>query len=147
MSRSRTLISILILLVIGLHVVPALRRGQTQTLWPFLKWSMYKDSRPPGPIEADIRRVMGTTQRGETQELTPEMVGLQGAAVGRLYIQPMMSGDSSAAPRLMSRVNAQRQDPFVELSLRIERFALTDTGIVKQVRPPISYRSNPSQSR
>jgi hypothetical protein len=75
------------------------------------------------------------------------MVGLQGAAVGRLYIQPMMAGDSSAARRLMSRLNAERQDPFVELSLRIERFALTDTGIVKQVRPPITYRSNPSQPR
>ncbi len=148
MRQPKTLISILILLAIGLHAAPVLlHQGQRQTLWPFLIWSMYKDSRPPGPIKGWKTRIIGVTARGESERVTPFLVGLSGSTIGRMYIQPMAKGDSSAARRLMTRLNRERQDPIVELRLERETYTVTDTGLVRTDDPAIIYRDRPSESR
>lgn len=147
MRQPKLLVSIFILLVIALHGVAALRRGQTQTYWPFLKWGMYKDSRPPGPIQAEKRRIVGVTQTGKTEEVTSNLVGLSGSTMGRLYVRPMMDGDSLAARQLLDRLNRERVDSFVELRLEVDRYTLTDSGIVKQENPISSYRAVSTESR
>jgi hypothetical protein len=148
MRQPKTLISILILLAIGLHAVPVLLdRGHRQILWPFLVWSMYKDSRPPGPIQGWKTRVIGVTAKGEREQVTGSVVGLSGSALRRMYIQPMVRGDSSAARQLITRLNRERRDPIVELRLDRETYTVTDTGLVRKDDPAITYRVHPSESR
>jgi hypothetical protein len=152
MRQPKTLISVLILLVIGLHVVPVLRHllqheGHRQILWPFLEWSMYARSRPPGPIEMWKSRAIGVTAKGESEVVTPSLLGVSWFALGRMYIQPIARGDSSAAHRLITRLNRDRQDPIVELRYYRETYTVTDTGIVRRDDPTITYRVHPSESR
>lgn len=148
MRQSKTLVSVLILLAIGLHAAPVLLdRGHRQILWPFLVWSMYKDSRPPGPIKGWKTSVIGITARGVSERVTRPLVGLSGSAIGRMYIQPMARGDSSAARRLIARLNRQRQDPIVEIRLDRETYWVTDTGLVRKDAPTITYRVQPPVSR
>ena len=148
MRQPKTLISILILLAIGLHAAPVLlHRGQRQILWPFLVWDMYKDSRPPGPITMWKLRLIGVTAKGESERVTPPLVGVSGSALGRMYILPMLRGDSSAARGLITRLNREGQDPIVELRLVRETYTVTDTGLVRRDDPAITYRVHPSESR
>jgi hypothetical protein len=149
MRQPKLLISVFILLMIGLHFVPVLRRGQgaRNIFWPFLTWTMYKDSRPPGPIEARKRRLIGITSKGQAEEVTAKVVGLGPPALARRYLQPMLAGDSSAAQQLISRLNLRREDPFIELRMEGERYTVTDAGIVKEDIPVITYRVHPSESR
>jgi hypothetical protein len=108
---------------------------------------MYKDSRPPGPITMWKPRITGVTAKGESEPVTPFLVGLSGFALVREYIQPMLSGDSAAARRLITQLNRERQDPIVEIRLDRETYTATDTGIVRKDDPPITYRVRPSESR
>jgi hypothetical protein len=146
--RSKTLISVLILVVIGLHLVPVLLdRGQRQITWPFLMWSMYKDSHSPGPIRGWKTRVVAVSAKGVVEPVTPRLVGLSGSTLGRLYLQPWTRGDSSAAERLIVRLNQGRQDPIVELRLSREMYTVSDTGLVRGDPPVLTYRLHPSKSR
>lgn len=148
MRQPKALISIFILLVLGLQVLPALLpRGQWRTTWPFLVWAMYKDSRPPGPIQGLRNRVTAITQNGKTKLVTPNVVGLSGPTIGRMYLQPLQRGDSTAAQRLIDRLNRKRKDPFVELRLESSTYTVTDTGIVKEDKPVVTYRVDPSRPR
>jgi hypothetical protein len=148
MSRRRTLISVFILLVIGLHAVPVLlARGQRQILWPFLVWSMYKNSYPPGPIRGWKTHVTAITARGDSLAVDPDLVGLSGFASGRMYIQPWIKGDSSAAGQLLTRLNRGREDPFIQLRLARELYVVTDTGLVRNDPPVLVYRLKSSESR
>jgi hypothetical protein len=141
MPQPKVLISILILLVIGLHAVPVLLyQGKNQTRWPFLTWAMYAKSRPPGPVVATRSRIMGLTLKGEAERVTGTLLGLPTATLGRRYLQPMKEGDSSTARQLFSRLNRNREDPFVELRIEGETYTATDTGVVKQDNPVITYR-------
>jgi hypothetical protein len=134
-------ISIFILLMIGLHALPViLRQGERQTLWPFLAWAMYKDSRPPGPIQAEERHLFGVTAKGMKEEVTWPVAGLSVHALGRTYIRPMLTADSSAARELLTRLNVGRADPFVEILLEIERYTISDTGLVREHLPVTAYR-------
>jgi hypothetical protein len=148
MRQSKLLVSILIVLAIGLHAVPAIaRQGGRQVMWPFLVWSMYKESRPPGPVTADKRRLMAVTADGRQEEVADNLTGFSRPALGRSYIQPMMAGDSAAARRLLLRINRGRADPFVELRLEVERYTIADTGLVRQDNPVITYRLDPSDTK
>ena len=75
----------------------------------------------------------------------PEAGG--GFALSRRYFEPMRAGDSSAAQQLFSHLNRQRDDPFVEFRLQVETYTLTDTGIVKEAKPDITYRGDPAASK
>lgn len=142
MRQPKTVISIFILLVLGLQVLPAfLPRGQWQRTWPFLVWAMYKDSRPPGPIQALKTHVIVMTQNGKRILVTPNLVGLSGSTLGRMFVQPLRRGDLSAAQRLIDRLNRKREDPFVELRFESETYTVTDSGIVRKDNPVVTYRS------
>ncbi len=139
----RTAVSAGILLVVGLHAMPLLHRPTMKRQWPFMAWAMYKDSRPPGPISANKRRMIGTTAGGQRLEVTARMVGLAPAAVSRMYAKPMWAGDSLTARRLVERLNRGRRDPFVEMRLEGENFLVRDDGIAEQALPPVTYRVSP----
>ncbi len=149
MRQSKVWVSVLIVLAVGLHAVPAVTRpGQQQVLWPFLVWGMYKESRPPGPVTADKRRLVAVTERGQREEVTSNLSGLSRPTLGRSFIQPMMAGDSSAARRLLRRLNdARPTDRFVELRLEIERYTIADSGLVRQDNPVIAFRLDPSDPK
>ncbi len=143
----RTAVSAAIVLVVCLHAAPLLHRPTMKRQWPFMAWAMYKDSRPPGPISANKRRMIGTTAAGERMEVTARLVGLAPAAVARMYAKPMWSGDSAAARRFFERLNGGRPDPFVEIRLEGENFLVVDEGIAEQAIPPVTYRRSSSVAR
>jgi hypothetical protein len=142
MGQSKVWISVFILLVIGLHAVPLVSAGLRKKVWPFLEWTMYNDSRPPGPIEATKKRIIGVTANGTRVAVTPQFLGSSIFALQGLYGQPMLRGDSSAARKLFKRLNFQRDDPFVELRVESERYTVTDSGVVKRDNPVVVYRAS-----
>ncbi len=145
--QRKTLISLFILLVIGLHAVPVLQdRGQRQILWPFLVWSMYKKSRPPGPIKGWKTHAVVTTASGDSQSVTKYLVGLSDFTIARMYWQPWMRGDTTAAERLLKRLNRDRQDPFIQLRVARETYWVSDTGLVRNDPPVLTYRLQAAQA-
>jgi hypothetical protein len=44
-------------------------------------------------------------------------------------------------------VNIGRADPFVEVLLEVDRYTISDTGLVKQQLPVIAYRVSPTGAR
>jgi hypothetical protein len=141
MRQPKLWASVLIVLALGLHAVPAIQRpGTKMVTWPFLVWGMYKESRGPGPITADKRRIIAISASGQREELEADVTGLSGPALGRDFVFPMMNGDSAAARRLFHRINAGRGVPFVELRVEVERYTITDTGLVRKDNPIMVYR-------
>jgi hypothetical protein len=139
-SRRKTLISAVIALVIGLHAVPVLYRSERGTLWPFMQWSMYKNSRPAGPVDTRQRRILATTSRGVTDTVTPHLLGLSITVLRQRYLVPMSTGDLAPAPELIRRLNRDRADPVVELRVESETYTITDSGIVRTDDPVVVYR-------
>jgi hypothetical protein len=141
MDWRKGLVSIAILFAIGMHFVPYLRRGpgQRNIFWPFLSWTMYKDSRPAGLIQAKKRRITGLTRAGQTEEVTASLVGLGPPAMSKLYIRPMLAGDTSAVRKLKDRLNAGRSDPFVAFRVEDETYTITDTGLMRQQSPVLTF--------
>lgn len=140
MRRYKVLVSIAILLIIVLHALPVLSRGLRKRVWPFLDWAMYKDAVAAGPVRADIRQLVGVTRKGSRVELIDDTVGVSSFVLDRLYIKPMLQGDSSAARQLAGLLNRKRQDSFVEIRLETQTYFATDSGIVKSRTPAIAYR-------
>jgi predicted DCC family thiol-disulfide oxidoreductase YuxK len=132
---SKMVISIFVLLVVGGHALPVLQelKGHRQTLWPIMAWGMYRYSHDGNrPIEVSIRRLIGTTARGEEFEITAEHSGLFHTGFVRLYLEPIIHGDASAVQSLAERVNVGRDDPVVALRLEGETHTLTSDGIVQK---------------
>ena len=146
MHQPKVWISLLIVLVIGLHALPVLSyQGHRQTRWPFLAWAMYARSYPPGPIQVVQRSIVATTAAGEEQEITPYLVGLSKPAFRNAYLVPLAKEDSAAARELLGRINADRQVPFVRLRLGGIQSTLADTGVVRDSLPVFVYRADASQ--
>jgi hypothetical protein len=138
----RTLISGGILLVIALHAVPLLY--PRERFWPFMQWSMYRNSNAPGPIFTRIRKVFATTTTGKTEAITPAYTGLSIFVLERDYFKPMAKGDNEAPLRLLTKLNSQRrEDPFVEIRLEQTKYTVTDSGVVKEDYPPVTFRPQP----
>jgi hypothetical protein len=146
-SRRKALTSAVIVLAIGLHAVPVLYRSERGTLWPFMQWSMYKNSRKAGPIDTRQRRILAITSRGVTDTVTPHLLGLSITVLKQRYLVPIGTGDLSPAPELIQRLNRDRADPVVELRLEGETYTITDTGIVKTSDPVVVYRPDVAGSR
>jgi hypothetical protein len=140
MRRYKVLVSIAILLIIVLHAVPVLSRTWRKRVWPFLDWAMYKDAVAAGPVRADIRQLIGVTRGGGRIDVDDDTVGVSSFVMDRLYIKPMLQGDSSAARQLAGLLNRERRDSIVEIRLETETYTATDSGIVKSQRPAIAYR-------
>jgi hypothetical protein len=145
----KTRISLVILLVIGLHAVPVLfYQGEHQTRWPFLAWSMYARSYPPGPITVAQRRLIATFASGKEAKVTAQLVGLPTPAFIGTYIAPLWKGsDSTPAYELIRLLNRERNDPVVRLRLEGESQTLVDTGVVREMLPAVTYQAHPSSSR
>ena len=140
MPRPKTLVSIVIVLVIGLHAVPVLYRSERGTLWPFMRWTMYRNSRKAGPIDTHQRRILAITATGRSDTVTPRLLGLSITVLKQRYLVPIATGDLSPAPELIDRLNRHRDDPVVELRLEGETYTVTDTGIVRTDDPVVTYR-------
>jgi hypothetical protein len=147
MRQPKLWASVLIVLALGLHAVPAIMRpGTKMVTWPFLVWGMYKESRGPGPITADKRRIIAITASGHRVALEEDITGLSSPALGRDFVNPMMNGDSVVARRLFQRINTGRSDPFVELRVEVERYTIADTGLVRKDNPIMAYRLDPADA-
>ena len=142
MRQSKVWISTVILLVIALHAVPVFHAGLRKRIWPILDWAMYKDSRPAGPIRAYKKHITGITARGQRESVTTDLTGVSITSFNMLYLQPMWTRDSSAARQLFDRLNRVREDPFVELRLESETYTVTDSGVVREDNPVITYRAD-----
>jgi hypothetical protein len=130
-----------IVLAIGLHALPVLYRSERGTLWPFMQWAMYKNARPAGPVEVQQRRMLAVAASGARDTVTPRLLGLSVTVLEQDYLRPMRTGDMSVAPRLLERLNRERDDPYVELHLESETYTVTDTGLARRPNPVVSYRA------
>ncbi|HEV8177236.1 MAG TPA: hypothetical protein VGP44_06055 [Gemmatimonadales bacterium] len=147
MRQPKVWISAGILLLIALHAVPVLTAGIRKRTWPVLDWSMYKDSRGPGPIQVNKKRIIAITASGQQDTVTPDLLGSSPFALRNLYERPMWQGDSSAAQQLFARMNLERKDPVVEFRLESENYTVSDTGIVKQGNPVLRYHASPTPAK
>lgn len=147
MRPSKTAISIAILLVLALHAVPVVSARVRLRTWPFLEWTMYHNALPAGPVKADVRRLVAVTADGREVPVDKNLAGLSSFVLIREFIQPIQAGDSSAARRLLTRLNRQPDGGFVEIRLKVTTYAVTDTGMVQTVQPVISYRNDSLLSR
>jgi len=143
----KTVISVVILLAIGLHAAPLVFRSERGTLWPFMQWAMYKNSRAPGPVEANRRRVIAVTAGGRSDTVTPRLLGLSITVLEQRFLRPLATGDSSPAPMLFERLNRNRVDSVVELRFERETYTVTDSGIVRTDNPVVTYRAGHSEPR
>ena len=147
MPSQKTVVSIAIALVIGLHAAPVLLWRERGTLWPFMRWTMYMNSREPGPIDVHQRRILAITASGAADTVTPHLAGLSVTVLRQRYLGPIGTGDLSAAAELVERLNRGRTDPVVEIRLTGETYTVTDTGITSSEDPPVTYRADLAESR
>lgn len=137
-------ISIVIVLIIGLHVLPLLQRlqGERQTLWPIMAWGMYKHSFNAKwlPIRTIVERTIGITSRGEEVSIGPWQTGLSHFAFYRMYLTPMRQGDASAARRLAEQLNRERTEAIIAFRLETKTYTLSDSGIVREETPAVVYQ-------
>jgi hypothetical protein len=143
MQRAKLFISIAIVLIIGLHALPVLQelRGSRQAFWPIMAWGMYRSAHDPKrPIQTIKRQIVAITAGGETLHIGPPEAGLGYFAFARFYLGPMSTGDSSAARQLVARISRDQDDPIVEIRLERETYMITDSGLVREISPVITYR-------
>lgn len=144
----KTWISLAILTVIALHAVPILSyQGYRQTRWPILAWAMYAKSYPPGPVQTERRHLIGVTRGGRRLEITAWRAGVPLPAMGKAFVRPLMQGDSARATELFRRLNQSQPDPVIEIRVEQERYAVSDTGLVTEALPVISYYAAPPTAR
>jgi hypothetical protein len=141
---SKTVASVAIVLSLGLHAAPVLIPSEKGTLWPFMRWTMYKNSRGPGIIEAHDRRIIAVTESGRQDTITPDLMGLSHTVIRHDYLRPLTTGDSTPALELISRLNWRRTDSVVELRAESETYSVTDSGIVRKDNPVHVYRAAPA---
>jgi hypothetical protein len=139
-QRRKALVSAVIVLVIGLHGIPMVLSAERGTLWPFMVYVMYKNSRD-APVQVNQRRILAVTVSGIRDTVTPERLGLSITVLDQQYHRPLMNGDSSVVPGLLERLNQGRTDPYVELDLVSETYTVTDTGLSRRENPVVTFRA------
>ncbi|MGH7513459.1 MAG: hypothetical protein ACREOQ_11110 [Gemmatimonadales bacterium] len=145
---ARTRISLLILIVLGLHALPVLSyQGVRQTRWPFLVWAMYARSYPAGPIEVVLRNLVAVSPEGERREVDASVVGLSGPAYRNNYLAPFSRGDSTAGRWLIDRLNRLGPDSVAQIRLETVRYRLVDPGVAVDTLPAIVYPTAPIAAR
>jgi hypothetical protein len=148
MREPKTWISLAILTVIALHALPLLSyQGYRQTRWPILAWAMYAKSYPPGPVETERRHLVGITREARRVEITSWLAGVPLPAMGKAFVRPLLQGDSARASELFRRLNENRQDPVVEIRVEQQRYMVSDTGLVTDTMPVVSYHAAPPTAR
>jgi hypothetical protein len=145
MDRRKLGISLVIVVVLGLHAAPVLfYQGRRQTMWPFLTWAMYKNSRPAGPIEARRTHILAITATGKTERVSSGFSGLPLPALREMYVEGLRHQDSAVAQQLLRRLNLHRKDPVVELRVVGQTYRLTPQGVVIRENPVLSFRLDSS---
>lgn len=139
-ERRKALISAVILLVIGLHAAPMVLSAERGTLWPFMVYAMYKNSRP-APVQVNQRRILAVTASGVRDTVTPDRLGVSITVLDQQYHRPLMTGDTTVVSGLFRRLNQGRADPYVELDLVSETYTVTDTGLARRDNPVVTYRA------
>jgi hypothetical protein len=139
-DRRRTLASVIILLVIGLHAVPVVYSRERGTLWPFMVWAMYKHSRPSGPVEVNERHIEAVTASGASDSVTAPMLGVSITVLDQRFHRPLMSGDTSVVPELFERLNRGRREPYVEVRLVSRTYTITEAGLDRVENPVRAFR-------
>lgn len=147
MPSRKTVISIVIALVIGLHAAPVVLWGERGTLWPFMRWTMYMNSRALGPIDVNQRRIVAVTAGGASDTVTDRLLGLSITVLKQRYLGPIGRGDEAAAGDMIARLNEGRTDSVVELRVSNEVYTVTDTGIAKTVEPELVFGADGRRSR
>jgi len=145
MGLGKRWVSILVAIVLGLQVIPVAYklRHHDQPFWPIMAWGMYREARDPGPIRTTLTRTMGVTARDLDVPVDAVLTGLPDDTFHRLYADPMAAGNAAAARSLASRLNAMREDPFVELRVQVETDTITKHGVAKDLSPPLAYKVGP----
>lgn len=139
------LISTVILLVLGLHIVADLAKTVNSSSWigsqswPFLAYGMYRKSYGPRIIRTTKHHIIGVTTGGEELEIVPNIVGLRAQALHQHFVKPMLKGNSSAARRLAGRINVDRRDPVIAFRVESEAYAIAESGIVKEDKQSMTY--------
>ena len=130
------LISIIIVLVIGLHLWADAAKAVARSSWmgdrswPFLAYGMYRQSYQPGTIQTTKRRIIALTNgRGEL-EVNRSMVGMARQALHQHYVNDMIGGNPTAASRLAARINLDREDPITAFRVESETYTITAEGVV-----------------
>lgn len=145
---ARTRVSLLILLLLGLHAIPVLSyQGYRQTRWPILTWAMYARSYPAGPIQLTIRRVDQVTRSGQRFEVTAGDIGLANPTFSKMFMVPLAGGDSAVARDLMRRLNAVQADSVARLEVELIRYELADTGVVRDTLQAVVYPAGAAGQR
>jgi hypothetical protein len=148
MREPKIWISVAIITVIALHALPIVSyQGPRQTRWPILTWAMYAKSYPPGPVETVSRRLVGMTAGGKRIVVTYALVGVPYPAMGRVFIRPLLQGDSATAKEIFRRLNRTGSDPVVELRVEEDHFVVTDGGLVTTEVTPVRYHAAQSTTR
>jgi hypothetical protein len=52
-----------------------------------------------------------------------------------------MTGDTTVLGGLFQRLNQGRSDPYLKLDLVSETYTVTDTGLVRQENPVVTYHA------
>jgi hypothetical protein len=76
-----------------------------------------------------------------------DLVGLSGPTIGRMFLQPWIKGDTSAARLLLDRLNRGRSESFVQLQMIRETYTVSDTGLVRGDPPVLTYRLSSSAAK
>ncbi len=145
---SKTLVSTVIVLVIGLHALPPMWRAERGTLWPFMQYAMYKNSRGPGPVQTTDRRIIAVMASGREDTVTTDLLGLSVTVLEQRFLKPLATGDTSAVPVLVERLErVAENEPVVELRLESETFTVTDTGVTRTDNPVLRYPVTASRQK
>jgi hypothetical protein len=107
---------------------------------------MYKNSRPPGPIQARRTRLVGITADGTEHRIGTRDVGLPRHVVRDFFTDSLRGNNAALAQQFMRRLNRHRKDPFVEVRVVGQVFSLTPTGIVIRDNPVIRFVADSSTS-
>jgi predicted DCC family thiol-disulfide oxidoreductase YuxK len=142
--RYRIAISVIILLILGLHLwadaAKALRSSwMGDKSWPFLAYGMYRQSYKPGIIRATKQHIIAITARKKEIELNRSTVGMGGQALYQHFIDEMIGGNPIAAARLADRINLDRTDPVIAFRMQSESYAITDDGVITEGKRSMVY--------
>ena len=143
-SRDQITISVIILLILGLHLwadaAKALHSSwMGDKSWPFLAYGMYRQSYKPGIIRATKQHVIAITTRKKEIELNRMMVGMGGQALYQHFIGDMIGGNSTTTIRLAERINLDRTDPIIAFRVESESYAITDAGVITEGKRSMTY--------
>jgi hypothetical protein len=149
-AASHPIVSLFILCVIALQAGTFLYGSR---FWPFMVYSMYRESEKPRAIFQRKHSLIAQTASGQRLDLlrTPEVLvftvfegpaqervdplGLNSFAVRKLYLDPLLKGDAGAVDRLAERIDQARpEDPVVAIIVESQKFTATPDGVVAGVK-------------